>query len=40
MAENDVRERYFTDARDNLMKELIDFNSRDDFDKFMSNVEN
>ena len=31
---------YFNDAKDNLLKELIEFNSRDDFDKFMGNVEN
>ena len=31
---------FFQDARDNLLKELIDFNSRDDFDRFMANVEN
>ena len=31
---------YFEDARDHLLKELVDFESREDFDKFMSNIEN
>lgn len=35
-----VSEQFFNDARENLIKELVDFNSREDFDKFMSNVEN
>jgi len=34
------RQSFFNDAQDNFLKELVDFNSRDDFDKFMSTVEN
>ena len=37
---DDVEDTYFSEAKDNFLKELIDFNSRDDFDKFMSRVEN
>jgi len=42
MAENDNQERdvYLSDAKDAFMKELVDFRSREDFDKFMSNLEN
>ncbi len=32
-------EEFFNDAQDNFLNELKDFNSRDDFDKFMSTVE-
>lgn len=36
----DIEQKYFDSAKENFMKELVDFNSRDDFDKFMNKVEN
>ena len=30
-----IGKSYFNDATDNFMKELVDFNSRRDFDKMM-----
>lgn len=35
-----IEQKYFDDAKDNFLKELVDFNSRDDFDRFMCKVEN
>lgn len=34
------RNSYFDEAGNSLLKELIEFNSREDFDRFMGNVEN
>ena len=31
---------FFSEAQDNFMKELIDFNDRGDFDRYMSQIEN
>ena len=31
---------YFSEAKDGFMKELVDFNDRNDFDRYMSSIEN
>lgn len=37
---NNSLEKYFSAAQDNFMKELVDFNDRNDFDRYMSKIEN
>lgn len=31
---------YFSEAKEGFMKELVDFNDRNDFDRYMSQIEN
>ncbi len=33
-------EEFFEDAQQNLLKDLVDFQSREDFDRYMKDLEN